>query len=466
MWYAFIRPPIFTKQNAKRYSDALYYYVVKGSDDELPIIADEVGRSANNLVKWAKPDAPRHELLPPDSQQDQKLNKQDEFTAEVAHDTLLMIGNRKLCRHIVESTPVTGILVFEALAKRRRAGLPLGQFAKNISTEAIFNKDSALYQEDEGFSAGLTGYLKSFSRAVYGNYWVVNELGERFGSPLDIRLELRFKWDADQVQAYGRSILLTFEDYLASGRWGQQSYVLNRAFGNIRSATDDLYRLDKSESYYSNDISMRLQRTLEFLQAVVEQIDQAKHFPKATLRTRGNLSHRTLYDTVAETMCEIIFHASAVNTPFFTSWEIQYVLVWDAFFSISERTPAWKIVQFKLKRLLYKEIRQLDRNGSIKAARILGFCLNVMGLEIVKGDFGKEYRSLQKAVIKWTQSNYLRLRHQYPKTANACLVGSLTYDADHKCIVKTYAEGWGPSPSREYLRLDQEGSFVHGLGHV
>src|ERR1700679_181217 len=39
MWYAFIRPPIFSNSNAMRYYNALYYAVVKGSGEELPIIA-------------------------------------------------------------------------------------------------------------------------------------------------------------------------------------------------------------------------------------------------------------------------------------------------------------------------------------------------------------------------------------------------------------------------------------------
>jgi hypothetical protein len=455
IWYAFIRPPIFGKKNYKRYYDSLYYSVIKGSGEELPIIAVELGRSAMSLVKYARPDTPQWaSALPPQLKETPSPNEQKPGVAEIAHDVLLLIGNRKFCRYIVESSPVTAVQFFDAVVLQKKAGLPLGQFATNISSEAILNKDSILYHEDEGFSAGLTGYLKTFSRSIYGNYALVEELGSRSGSPLDIRLELRFKWDADQVGAYCRGILLTFEDYLEANRWGQRSSVLNMAFENVGSATNDLYLLDKTENYYSTDISKRLDATVKFLQSAVELLDKATPFPNTRLKTKGKYLDGTFYDTIADLMFEIIFDASAVNSPFYTCWNIQYCAVWGEFFGMTERTKAWKIVQFKLRRLLYDEVLQMDKIvPNFKSARILGFCLNVMGLEIGTGEVGREHRALHRAILAWTRLNYLRVRREYPKVAEACLVGSISFDAKRKRLMKTYAEGLNRKPDQRYLSL-------------
>jgi hypothetical protein len=161
----------------------------------------------------------------------------------------------------------------------------------------------------------------------------------------------------------------------------------------------------------------------------------------------------TLYDTIADMMFETIYDASAVNSPFFTSWQIQYGQVWSEFFGISERTRAWKIAQFKLRRLLYDEVRRMDKWPNFKGARILGYCLNVMGLEIGTGEFGREHRALHRAILAWTQRNYLRVRREYPKVAEACLIGSISFDPERNRLVKTYAEGLDKEPDQRFLEL-------------
>jgi hypothetical protein len=455
MWYAFIRPPIFGKKNYNRYANSLYFAVIKGSSDELPIIANELGRSANSLIKYARQDKPVWDAALPQRETKKPPKKRKPDVADIAHDVLLLIGNRKLCRHIVESSSVTAIEFFNAVASQKKAGLPLGQFAKNISAEAIKNKDSILYHEDEGFSAGLTGYLKTFSQAIYGNYMLVEDLGSRFGSPLDVDFDLRRIWDAGQLEAYCGAILLTLKDYLKVGAWGQHSYALYRAFSDIESATNDLYLLDKSEAnFYSSDVAKRLAAVVEFLRKVVDLFDKTTPLPSTHLKTEKNLPATNLYDKIADMMFEIIFDASAVNSPFHTSWQIQYGSVWSDFFRMREPSRAWTIVQFKLRRLLYDEVLQMDKYVNFKSARILGYCLNVMGVTLQgKGAFGREYRALHRVILAWTQRSYLRIYHTNPKVARACLIGSISYDAERKRLVKTYAEGLETEPDRQYLTL-------------
>ena len=95
-------------------------------------------------------------------------------------------------------------------------------------------------------------------------------------------------------------------------------------------------------------------------------------------------------------------------------------------------------MQFKLRRLLYDEVLQMDKLvPNFKGARILGVCLNVMGLEIGKGSFAREHRALHRVILAWTQRNYLRVRRDFPKVAKACL---------------------GTGPDRHYLTLMEPSS--------
>jgi hypothetical protein len=62
--------------------------------------------------------------------------------------------------------------------------------------------------------------------------------------------------------------------------------------------------------------------------------------------------------------------------------------------------------------------------------------------------------ALKAAVLAWTRRNYLRLRQVNSEIADACLIGSITFDAENCRLVKTYAKGLRPDPDREYLELD------------
>src|SRR5437016_1909758 len=89
-----------------------------------------------------------------------------------------------------------------------------------------------------------------------------------------------------------------------------------------------------------------------------------------------------------------------------------------------------------------------------KSSRILGLCLNVMGLRDVRnGEIDRSYYVLRSAVLAWTRRNYLRLRQMHPDVAKSCLSGGISFDDTHNRLVKTYAKGLILEPDRVYLEL-------------
>lgn len=458
MHYAFIKPPIFGSNNFKKYAQELYRIVLKGSEAELPIIAHELAASAKSLVTLAgslgkvKAEA-KGELKP--------------CAEGYANDMLLLIANRKFCRHLVASSPLTAIRFLDAVAETKAYHVPIGLFARNISTEAIRNKDSGLYHEDEGYDSGLLGYIKPFSQALYGNYELVEAL--KHHSPLDIDYKSVWAWDAAQFETYCRVAQMTLKSYLKGEHWHQHSYVLTRALGDIQETTSRaLSDIKKAGDDYYGDAWHRLSAGVDFIKDSINFIGELKPPPEArTLRIRprqrDRLRDEDFYDRLAEAMFKIIFSAAYIDGPPDKAWSIHYGSVWGDFFEHGNDNRAWKIVQFKLRRLLYDEIRDLESLPNYKASRVLGICLNVMGLKMGKrSGYSREHAALKAAVLAWTQKNYLHLREVNVEIADTCLIGGITFDAEQSRLVKTYAKGLRPEPNREYLPLQMPPVAITG----
>lgn len=449
IYYAFINPPIFSEKNYRKFAQQLYSVILKGADTELSIIASELTRSAKSLVQHARQNLPMR--------QNKAIGKEEKTkrtpnVGDYAHDVLLLIGNRKLCRNIIASSPVTAIAFFEEMTAQEKYELPIGPFARNISTEAILNKDSLLYHEDEGYYSGLIGYLKPYSRAIYGNYQLVESL---HGSPLDINYEIVWSWDATQLKAYSRAVMITLKNFIESGNWNQHSYALYHALDNIKNSCRDVYKLnDIPSDYYSTDIYERLRVVVDFVGKVIDLIGEQQNLPSTRLRTRKGRKQWDFYDHIADLMFEIIFSAASVKTPSDKCWDIHYSSVWSNFFCLSGEGKAWGIIRFKLRRLIYDEILRLDGFPNYKSSKVLGFCLNVMGLELgdKKGYRRGEYL-LQKVALAWTRKNYLRLKNIQPDVAESCLIGNISFDEHGVRLVATYRKGLNLEAPKKYLVL-------------
>jgi hypothetical protein len=451
LWYAFLRPPTFNRMNPRNFARQLYLYVLQGAEADLPIIANELRRSAWNIIKYAPENPPRH--LPPGVEQPEPMLS---VVSACAYDILLIIGSRKFCRHIVASAPITAIAFFQAMTGHQKYRLPIGSFAANISSEALLNKDSILYHEDEGYYSGYLGYTRPFTNAVYGDFRLVEALSEG-SSPLDIDLDVRFEIDSKQLEAYCRAVLTTLRSALEAGHFYNHSFAIYRALHVIRGACADVYKLDdgKLEPSVAKDIGERLRVVVKFIDDTIKIFGETG-IQRTILRHRGE-EHRWLkdyYDHIADLMFEVVYNVSTLKNPGYDHWSIQYSTVWSQIFGFHD-TPARKIILFKLRRLLYEEVLRLEKFPNFKSAPMLGYLLNVMGL---KPGQKKDYRSqeypLRKAVISWTRRKYLWLVKKQHFVAESVLRSTITFDARNKRLVKTYNKGLSLKPQQEFLALD------------
>jgi len=453
VWFAFIRPSTYSKWNAKRYAQTLPTYILKGLPEELAVVADELRASAKEIVRFATDRSSFAHHADPIARP-----RNPTKTEICANQLLSLIADRRLCKVIVQSSPGTALALFYAIGETKKYGIPIEVFAKNIVNEALENKDSFLYHEVSGYETGLIGEQKPLSLAMFSNY----EMVETIDTMLDADFSSRLKWDSDRWEAYCRIVLLTFRDYVERGN-GVHSYVLYRAFGNIKDATNDLYKLNGvASSAWDDDLHACLRVVADFIKEAVKALGKngdPTHL-QLHIKDKKRPGFESVYDYIANLIYEVIFDASAVTSSRDLCWWIQYNALWSNLFNFDHLNgQTGTVVKYKVFRLLFGDIAEMKRSPNFKGARILGYCLNVMGLQLQKEEYYKDSRALHKALLNFTRRNYAWLHNYNPRVAEACLVDGVTYDAENHRLVRTYpANGLNPTPSRIYLNVDPPNS--------
>ncbi|HZE55486.1 MAG TPA: hypothetical protein VE111_19715 [Bradyrhizobium sp.] len=435
LWYAYVRPPKFGRTNAFRFTRAVYRYVMQGNESDLRVVADELERSAEAIIKFASAAfEPKHIAL--------AVNGKPR-AENYACDLLLIIGNRRFCRHVAGSAPNTAIALFRAVAETKQYNVPMSQFSSALSTEAILNKDSLLYHEDAGYFSGYFGYTRPFTNTIFGDFEFVEALATNGHSPLDVDLDVRWKFDGQQLEAYTRAALTTFKAALSVSAFRRNSYALNRAFDVIEGACSDLYKLsDPLSPQEKGDIHDRLNAVVGFINDAIAAMEKAG-VQKTRLR-RHDESFRwrdDYYDRIAQLIFDVIGHAVSLKTKEFEGWSVQYSAIWSRL-SNFDQSKTRRIILFKVRRLLYEEVKGVETHPNFRNAAYFGYLLNVLGLkEGSKRDFRQDEYPLRKAVISFARKHYLALVQHQHKVAATVLVGTISFDKDKKQLVKTYIEG-------------------------
>ncbi|MDE1892479.1 MAG: hypothetical protein KGI13_08310 [Betaproteobacteria bacterium] len=119
-WFAFVRPPVFSKRNSIRFAEALYYFVLRGSPNELTVIADELILSVRSLIYFA---SDRGELKNYHSEYHSQSSRKPHIVEENANKLLLLIADKRFCRAIVKSSPNTMLAIFQEMSKTRKYGI-------------------------------------------------------------------------------------------------------------------------------------------------------------------------------------------------------------------------------------------------------------------------------------------------------------------------------------------------------
>ena len=444
-WFAFICPAVYGKWNSKRYAQALGRAIFKGSHSDLSVIADEFRSSIKPIINYATDTPANH-----------TSTKQSPLVVEIADEILLLIADRKFCRAIIDASPGTALSTFQAIKDTKKYHIQnIKIFAKNIVTEALSNKDSLLHHETDVYETGLIGLDQPLSQTLFSDY----EMVEAIGTLLDPdNLWDDRKWDASQIGAYSRIVLITFRDYVDQGYIGEYHHprTLYGAMGHIENSVSNLYTLNGVvNNPWDNDIWEKLRVVVEFIKDTIGILDNKKLPESLQLRVEGSDNIKSCYARIAEMAFNVICFASQVTTPPDICWQIQYSSVWSRLYKFSGHDGvAEKVVKFKVRRLIYNEIKEMNQFPNFKGANILRFCLNVMGFNMRRLHTNSDLRALQKVILSWTMKNFVWLYSYNPSVAEACLPDGVTYEIEKFRLVKTYpAEGLRRETRFDYLEL-------------
>ncbi|MCX8519868.1 MAG: hypothetical protein ORN21_07020 [Methylophilaceae bacterium] len=253
VWFSIVRPSLFGRYNFKSYASALYRVILKGTPSELAVIADEFSYSVRELVKNA-----------PSKRNSVESTKLDEFSG-YANDLLLLVGDKRFCRAVVDYSPNTILEIFKEISDQGKYGINISIFAKNIITAAFENRDSFIFHEAQGYDSGLIGYHKPLSKAIFGNYRLVEDVS----TLLDPDYSQMSKWDKEQWAGFCRLTLTTFDSYLQLGEQSH-SYSLDRAFGYMEQALSGLPSLNNlDEKFWNEDVYCRISVIAEFIKNAI-----------------------------------------------------------------------------------------------------------------------------------------------------------------------------------------------------
>lgn len=447
IYSAFITPPIFNKHNAQKYFDFLYNHILQGSDQNLPIIANELFLSAANIIEAEKKPLSKEDIINP---------KQKDKFKFIAHSILLLIANRKFCKHIVTSTPITAIVFFEAITKFKKYNAPINRFGINIFEEAILYDDSIIYHEQTGYKSGLLGSIKNFKMALFSDFDLIENLTKQNSTIFDIDYRLYHKWNHQQFKAFCECFYIFFESYvneIQTINHMYHSFGFVRGLDVIKSSCSNLRKINNLETSSQSEEENRVSVAIDLFRDFISYFSKTNALPNAPLR-KNHLQSRDIYGPLAELMYEITFSASYVSNPPDTCWWVQHNLVFCAW-EFLPNSKALEIISHRYRRMIYDEIKTMDEFPNYKSIRILGFCLNVMGIVLQnKSNSNKLYYALHKAVISWTKKNFLRIYDYNPDIANCCLMGSMQFDEKREAIVRVSNKHLDGSISEAILELD------------
>jgi len=439
---AFIWPPKFGPRTAEKIFQAVHQFILEGDEERMRVVAEELQRSLAIIIKFSV------------RQPSESHHSSDGKIESIANEIILLIADLRFCKVVVRKSPMLAILCINEFQEKSYPSKYVSHFIRNVGHEFIRDKNSAFYQEKSGFETGLLGYSRPVTNIIFGSSDVIQSCASYNRSPLDLNYGDISTFDGEQTDGYSRASISFIRAYLIS-RFHKHPYALNQIFECFNHALSGVYRLDGVEDINSLPEFQRFYGTIKFLRAAMDVLDDLNLAPrKLRIREKSPLEE-DVFDLIAECIFAAIVAAATISGPRMVSWRVLYGSLWAPIFRF-HKDRATRIVGFKLRRLVYDEIKMMEEYANFSGARVLGFFLNVFGPKVqAKGvSLDREFLGLQRIILAWYRTRFSECRKKDPKVADACVFGTISFDEVTNEIVKTYSSELGNRPSEERLKLD------------
>ncbi len=441
--FAFVRPTRFGKLNAARFARTVHSFLMRGSKEDLDTVSTEIARSSPYIFKYAS----EYEAL-----SENKNISRRQLASIYAYDLLAMIAHKRLCRHIVVNNPLMAVNIAEQ-AEKTKIYEPLGHFFFQITDAALSERDSIVFHESSYFS-GLIGQIKSFLNLIYGKYALIEASNH---SALDLDYKLVQEIEPEQLSVYADMVAITFKSYIEVDLHLSHSYSIYRSIENLKDSCSGLYNIDRIEKFYEINKYRNLNIFIETIKKLVQIIDDSKVDLSKIYSLNKKIDRRrdNVIDWIAEALIEVISDAGNISGPAWTAWSIQHNAIWSKLFtSNTKRYSALWFIQSRFRRLIFDELKEMEKFPNYQNARILRFLLNVMKWEVGKReDYPESEYPMRRMLIPWVQRNFLKVLHSAPEVARYCLTDDMVIDEFKFRLGKRHEKMLGREESWVYLDL-------------
>lgn len=407
VWFAFVNPATFNRWNATRFAETLDEYIMRGSQQELMVVADELSRSTDSIIRYSVNTESRH--------------AHDNPTCQAIH-ILDLMASQKFCHAVVAGAPKLIYKIFPAISKYENYQNPIKVFTKNIVNSAIENKTSFLHSETNYYESGKEGFIKPITSVLLQDYKIIDNIG----TLLSADDSGKAPWDLKQWQAYFRLLEHAFFTHVNSN-----SPSLPEAIHWSKLRVSRIYKdLNKNLQLAQLDIDNELYLRLKTLGDLIKNITVClNECPPEKL-----MKHQKSIEYVVALIYSLIESASEVRRPRQVSRRIQHEIIWDEILNSRELSGTVGLqIQKKVHDLLFETVLKCPNVDSI---RILGYCLNVLGFYVYKDQpFGKYWCEFHTKLLDWTKNNIVDLIEKYPSIARECFVDGMKYDKKRKQLI-------------------------------
>ncbi len=432
LWVFFTayRPTKFGHLNCKKYVREVNRIIFHGDRAELIVLAEEIARSAKEIIQMAPTENERLAGLQaaPNFNIKQQLQL---FT----NDMLNMIASPRMTDAIAASSSLAAIRIFEEATRQKKYDVNLTIFSRNLVESMLANRASLIYIEQRTYEHGFLALMQYFRKAVFGNYHLIERL--RVSTPLDARGSLSNPLDGEQLRVYGDCFLLTVDNYLETTSNYPHSTALYRFISHaVENAAATRVHDEKSMGFH-NTSHGKFWTVSKILAQMLKKFDD--DYGKRS--RRPNLENPGFVDNVASQVYELIAAGSYLRGNVDNVWSLHYSTLWNSFFN-HQSGPVSLAVQRKVILKMIEEIRTMESRIHYVNSRLFAFAINVAGFNTPRFNRAKSSErhsfAFRRAVQVWTRKHFLLVVARAPNALGELLPPGIIFDAKRGILVRSY----------------------------
>ena len=434
MLVCFLRPPRYGRWTARRFFAESFRGIVNGTEEEMLALARELSRELDRVITNCPTTAERR---PGEKRHKPHLTKLETYTFQIFG----LLEDPRFCEAVARELPSFPAHFVERLVELNRFDTPAPIIIRRMIVAMLSNKRSALFVENEWLAGGFMGQAKPITRSIFRNWSKFELSGSKWGSPLDLNYPYARDWDLDGWRVYfGMSRL-----YLEGIQDTKGSLANKGGIRDILRTMEVAYEKSgapKGRYDYSDPRNPKrhVQIANEFLHDLVKAADDRNewtHFDRSDKHFYG----KDFSSQVAKMLDEALTSISWIETgEFFVLWDAQHNNFWYMLQDHKVKcSPTMRMIRRKLRRMIWDEVKGMDRFANYKGARYVRFCLFVMGFysgNHRKDSVDRDSWPLAKVVTDWVRRNYQDIAITHPPVAEEMLPIGFLYDAEKSLLVR------------------------------